>query len=191
MGRILNKLGENVGTKVWLIVLRFHKIRFSVWLIDWFNFVYRRYSAKLLIQVVDVPTSPERKCNIHVYDTALQPLYPRDVIILTSLVLVHAGYLFCNWHPLNTNYYGTTYGGMPGSFNSSQIYACVVGIGVLGPRFIVSSEGLGLHKMLPPRGFEPSTSRMLGKHRTPRPRLPPYVLWIDMTVVKYVSFYFI
>ena len=72
----------------------------------------------------------------------------------------------------NTNYYGTTFDGMPGSFNSSQINACVVGIGVLGPRLIVSSEGLGMHKMLPPRGFELSTSRMPGKHRTPRPRLP-------------------
>ena len=47
--------------------------------------------------------SPERKYNIHVYDTALWPIYPRD-IILTSLVLVHAGYLFCNWHYLNNNY---------------------------------------------------------------------------------------
>ena len=27
----------------------------------------------------------------------------------------------------------------------NEINACVVGIGVLGPRFIVSSEGLGLH----------------------------------------------
>ena len=71
----------------------------------------------LLIPVVDVPTSSERKFNIHVNDTALQPIYPRD-IILTSLILVHAGYLFCNWHPLNTNYYGTTFGRMLGSFNS-------------------------------------------------------------------------
>ena len=55
---------------------------------------------------------------------------------------------------------------MPGSFNSSQFNACVVGIGVLGPRFIVSSRGLGLHKMLPPRGFEPGTSRMPGKRCT-------------------------
>ena len=56
-------------------------------LIDWlikFNFVYQRYPAKLLIPVVDVLISPERKCNIHVYDTALQPINPRD-IILTSL----------------------------------------------------------------------------------------------------------
>ena len=94
--------------------------------------------------MVDVPTSPERKCNIHVYDTALQPIYPRD-IILASLVLVHAGYLFCNWHPLNTNYYRTPFGWMPGSFNSSQ----PVEISVLGPRFIVSSEGLGLHNCCP------------------------------------------
>ena len=132
----------------------------------WFdcNFVYRRYPATLLIPRVDVPTSPERKSNIHVYNTALQPIYLRD-IILTSLVLVHAGYLFCNWHPLNTNYYGTTFGGI-GSFNSSQINEYVVGIGVLGPRFIVSSEELGLHKMLPPRGFKPGTSRMPDKHCT-------------------------
>ena len=27
----------------------------------------------------------------------------------------------CNWHSLNTNYYGTTFGGVPGSFNSDQI----------------------------------------------------------------------
>ena len=51
-------------------------------------------------------------------------------------------------------------------FNSSQNNACVVGIGVLGP-----SEGLGLHKLLPQREFEPNTSHMLGKRRTPRPRL--------------------
>ena len=140
------------------------------WLIDC-NFVYRRYPAKLLIPVVDVPTSPERKCNIHVCDTALHPIYPRD-IILTSLVLVHAGYLFCNWHPLNTNYYGTTFNGMPESFNTSQINACIVGVGVLGPQLIVSSQGLGLHKMLPQKRFEPSTSRMPGKHCTPRPQLP-------------------
>ena len=29
---------------------------------------------------------------------------------------------------------------------------------MLGTQFIVSYEGLGLHKILPPRGFEPSTS---------------------------------
>ena len=85
---------------------------------------------------------------------------------------MHAGYLFCNWHSLNTNCYGNTFGGMPGSFNSSQINACVVGIGVLGPRFIVSSEGLGLHNMLPPRGFEPGTSRMPGKRCTAMLQLP-------------------
>ena len=100
---------------------------------------------------------------------ALQHLFPG---ILTSLVLVHAGYLFCYGHSLSTNYYGTTFVGMPGSFNSSQISACVVGIGVLRPRFIVSFEGLGMHKMLPPRGFEPCTSCMPDKHCTPRPQLP-------------------
>ena len=102
---------------------------------------------------------------------ALQPFFLRESI-LTSLILVHADYLFCNWHSLNTNYYGTTFGGMPGSFNSSQINACVVAIGVLGPRFIVSSEGLGLHKMLPQRGFVPGTSRMPGKRCTTRLQLP-------------------
>ena len=90
---------------------------------------------------------------------------------LTSLVLVHAGCLFCNGHSLNTNYYRTPFDGMPGSFNSSPIDACIMGIGVLGPRFIVSSEGQGLHKMLPPRGFEPSTYRMPGKRRTTRLQL--------------------
>ena len=39
-------------------------------------------------------------------------------------------YLFCNWHSFNTNYYGATFVGMPGSFNSSQINAWVVGIGI-------------------------------------------------------------
>ena len=72
---------------------------------------------------------------------------------------------------LNTNFYETTFGGMPGSFTSSQINACVVGIGVLGSRFIVSSEGLGLHKMLPHRGVEPGTSYMPGKRCTTRLQL--------------------
>ena len=137
------------------------------WLIDG-NFVYRRNPATLLIPGVDFLTSPESKCNIHVYDTALYYIYPRN-IILTSLVFVHAGYLFCNWHHLNTNYYRTTVCGMPGSFNSSHINACVVVIGVLGPRYIVTFEGLRLYKLLPPRGFELNTSRMPGKHRTSPP----------------------
>ena len=85
---------------------------YTLWLIDC-DFVYWRYPATLLILLVDVRTSRERKFNIHVYDTALQPIYPRD-IILTSLVLVHADYLLCTWHSLNTNYYGTTLGWMPG-----------------------------------------------------------------------------
>ena len=114
--------------------------------------------------MVDVLTSPSWKCIIYCAITVI----PRESI-LTSLVLVHAGYLFCNWHSLNTNYYGTTFGGMPRSFHSSQINACIVGIGVLGPRFIISSEGLGLHKMLPPRGF--GTSPMPGKRCTTRLQL--------------------
>ena len=110
--------------------------------------------------------SPRRKCNIYGATT----LIPRDSILM-SLVLVYAGYLFCNWHSLNTNYYGTTLGGMPGSFNSSQLDECIVGIGVIGPRFIVSSKGLGVHKILPPRWFELRTSRMPGKRCTTRPQL--------------------
>ena len=73
--------------------------------------------------MVDVLASPIRKCNIYGATTFIV----RDSI-LTSLFLVHAGYLFCNWHSLNTNYYGTTLGEMPGTFNSSQINACGVGI---------------------------------------------------------------
>ena len=108
--------------------------------------------------------------------------------------LVHAGYLFCNWHPLNTNYYGTNFGRMPWYFDSSQINMCVVRIGVLGPRFIVSSNEYGLHKMLHPRGFEPFTSHMPGKHRTPRPRLPlsfyGLIFWkkIDTTILMLILF---
>ena len=73
---------------------------------------------------------------------------------------------------MNTNYYKTTFGLMPGSFNSSQINACVVGIGVLGPRFIVSCKRKGLYKLLSPRGFEPGTSRMPGKRGTTTPLIP-------------------
>ena len=70
------------------------------------NSLYRRYQATLLIPEVDVPTSLEGKCNI--CDTALQPMYHRD-INFTSLIFMHAGYLFCNWYFLNTSYYGTTF----------------------------------------------------------------------------------
>ena len=51
-----------------------------------------------------------------------------------------------------------TFGRMPGSFYSSQINVFIMGIGVLRPQFIVSSKGLGLHKILTMRGFKPSTS---------------------------------
>ena len=87
---------------------------------------------------------------------ALQPLFP-GIVFLMSLVLVHAGYLICNWHSLNINYYGTTFDGMPGSLNSSQINVC---------------GGLGLHKMFPLRGFEPGTSHMPGKRCTTMLQLP-------------------
>ena len=66
---------------------------------------------------------------------------------------------------------------MPGSF---KINAWVAGKGVLGPQFIVSFEGLGLHKMLPLRGFEPSTSRMPGKLSTTRQKLPLNAQVLDL-----------
>ena len=75
--------------------------------------------------------------------------------------------------------------GRSGSLNSSQINACVVGIEVLGPRFIVSSEGLGLHNILPLRGFEPSTSRMPGKHCTTMLQLPPRVGGSELGLVGF------
>ena len=56
---------------------------------------------------------------------------------------------------------------MPGSFHSSRINTCVLRIGVFRPRFIVFSKGLGLHKMWPPRGFAPGTSRMSSKNAVP------------------------
>ena len=151
--------------------ITFSKYQPSVGMMDW-NFVYWRYPGTLLIPIFDVPTWPERKCNKYVYDTTLHPSDPRD-IILTRLVLVHAGYLLCNWNPLNASYHWTTFDGIPGSFNSSQI----VWIEVLESRFKVSSEWRGLHKMLPRRRFEPSTSCMPGKHRTPRPWLPRQMIF--------------
>ena len=42
--------------------------------------------------------------------------------------------------------------------------------GMLGPRFIVSFEGQGLHKILSPKGLEPDTSCIPGKRRTIRPQ---------------------
>ena len=125
------------ASTLWAAVLEFG--------FNW-NFVCRRYPATLLIPMVDVTSSPYRKCNINIYDTAQQPIYLR-FIMPTSLVLVHADYLFCNWHFPN-KYYGTTIDGMPESFISIQIIACVVDIRVLGPQFMVSSEGLGPHKEL-------------------------------------------
>ena len=96
--------------------------------------------------MVDVLTSHRRKCNIYCATTFILR-YSKLTSLVLDLSCMLAICSVTDVHPLNTNYYGTTYGGMPGSFNSSQINACVVGIGVLGPWFIVSSEGLGLHKM--------------------------------------------
>ena len=42
-------------------------------------------------------------------------------LLFLAIYSVHAGYLFCNRDSLNTTYYGTTFGGVPGSFNSDQI----------------------------------------------------------------------
>ena len=40
----------------------------------------------------------------------------------------------CNWHSLNTNYYGTTFGGVPGSFNSEWHWASILGIYCIPPK---------------------------------------------------------
>ena len=40
------------------------------------------------------------------------------------------------------DFFGITFGEMPGYFNSSQINVCIVGIGVLGSRSTVSFERL-------------------------------------------------
>ena len=66
---------------------------------------------------------------------ALQPLCPGPIAfqwVYFSCMLVTCS---VTGHSISTNYYGTTFCGMPGSFNSSQINACVMGIGVLGPRY--------------------------------------------------------
>ena len=47
-------------------------------------------------------------------------IFPCPLLFLV-IHSVHAGYLFCNWHSLNTNYLRTTVVGVPGSFNSDQI----------------------------------------------------------------------
>ena len=52
----------------------------------------------------------------------------------------------CDWHSLNTNYYGTTFGGVPGSFNSDQI-ECMCSQN--RPRFKVPSERLSNEVQVP------------------------------------------
>ena len=84
-----------------------------------------------------------------------------------SKVLVHAGYLFCNRHSLNVNYYINYLQWNVRIFEFLNV--CVVEMGMLGPQFIVSSERLLLHKLLPPRGLEQSTSRMPSKRHATGP----------------------
>ena len=87
------------------VYAKFHAYRMDGWM-DGSIFMYRRY--------------PANSCSFRrsmfwphpggsATSMALQPLFPGKSI-LTSLVLVHAGYLFCNWHSLNTNYYGPSFG---------------------------------------------------------------------------------
>ena len=60
---------------------------------------------------------------------------------IRAFILVDAFTTIVTSIKINDN--GTTFDGMSGSFNSSQINACGVGIAVLGPPFIVRFEGLG------------------------------------------------
>ena len=52
----------------------------------------------------------------------------------------------CIWHSLNTNYYGTTFGGVPGSFNFDQI-ECMCSQN--RPQFKVPSERLSNEVQVP------------------------------------------
>ena len=56
-------------------------------------------------------------CLLIIFSNCIFPC-PLLFLVIHS---VHAGYLFCNWHSLNTNYLRTTFVGVPGSFNSDQI----------------------------------------------------------------------
>ena len=99
-----------------------------------------------------------------------------------NLVLVHVGYQFYNWYSLNTYDYGTIFGGMPGSFNSWQIDAWIVGIVVLWLQFIVSSEGLGINKMMPRESSKTKPpacqARALSQvYGFPSPYTPPPTNW--------------
>ena len=91
-------------------------------------------------------------------------------------------YLLCNWHSLNINYYGTIFSGMLGSFNSSKINACVVGIVMRGHRFIVSSERLGLQKNVAPEGIRTQHLLHASTRRTTR-------LWLSYFLQNIQSTY--
>ena len=56
-------------------------------------------------------------CLLIIFSNCIFPC-PLLFLVIHS---VHAGYLFCNWHSLNTNYLRTTFDGVPGCFNSDQI----------------------------------------------------------------------
>ena len=91
---------------------------------------------------------------------------------------------FKTLHSLNTNYYGITFDGVPRSFNSSQINVCLLGIGELGPWFLVSSKGLGLHKILPRGDSSPAPPAC---QAITRPCLPPLlpVFYFDCCSINF------
>ena len=63
-------------------------------------------------------------------------------LLFLAIYALHAGYLFVT----DTNYYGTTFGGVPGSFNSDQI-ECMCSQN--RPRFKVPSERLNNEVQVP------------------------------------------
>ena len=71
-------------------------------------------------------------------------IFPCPLLFL-AIYALHAGYLFVT-DTLNTNYYGTTFGGVPGSFNSDQI-ECMCSQN--RPRFKVPSERLSNEVQVP------------------------------------------
>ena len=54
--------------------------------------------------------------------------------------------MLSNWHSLNANYYGTTFDGVPGSFNSDQI-ECMCSQN--RPRFRFPSKRLSIEAQIP------------------------------------------
>ena len=83
------------------------------------NSMFQRYPALFLFLVVNVLISPDRKCKIHIYDTApLTHVYFIDTI-LTRLVLVLG---ICSvTDALNVNCYRMTFNGMPATFCATLV----------------------------------------------------------------------